>query len=321
MSASVSIILPTFNRLEFLPAAVASVLAQTFTDWELIIADDGSDSATRGYLRTLQDGERIRVLWLAHSGRPAVARNAAIHKARGTHVAFLDSDDVWLPDKLARQMASLRRNAQRHWSHTRFALTDRSGRIVQPSPRGTHAAKSGWIWESLLTGETVIALPSVVVSRAILVRLGAFDETFRMCEDNDLWLRLAARSEIDALPEALTLVRRHEQHSGDDVTAWEDRLRIFEALLREHAASPCERLIRSQCAAHAAGLARSQAISGMRMRALATLLSGAPRNWRNASWWPDAMRATMHACAPPPVATFIRRTRATGRRIAACSRS
>ncbi|HEX3843984.1 MAG TPA: glycosyltransferase [Steroidobacteraceae bacterium] len=309
MSPAVSIVLPTFNRLEFLPAAVESVRAQTFSDWELIIADDGSDGATRDYLRTLHDGERIRVLWLEHSGRPAVARNAAIRAARGAYVAFLDSDDLWLPDKLIRQMTSLQPHGHRHWSHTRFALTDGSGRIVQHSPRGAHAAKSGWIWESLLTGETVIALPTVVVSRVILEQLGGFDESFRMCEDNDLWLRLATRSEIDAVPEPLTLVRRHDQHSGDDVTAWEDRLRIFEGLLREQAGSPCESLIRSRCAAQSAGLARSQAASGMRMRALATVLSSAPRCWRKLSWWPDALRATIRACAPRPVVSFIRSRR------------
>lgn len=313
MSPAVSIVLPTFNRLDFLPAAVASVRAQSFTDWELIIADDGSDGATHDYLRTLHEEERIRVLWLEHCGRPAVARNVAIRAARAAYVAFLDSDDLWLPDKLSRQMTSLRRHDHRHWSYTRFALTDGSGRIVQQSPQGTHAARSGWIWESLLTGETVIALPSVIASRGILEQLGGFDESLRMCEDNDLWLRLAARSEIDAVRETLTLVRRHDQHSGDDVTAWEDRLRIFEALLREQAGSPYERLIRSQCAAQSAGLARSQATAGMRMRALATLLSSAPRTWRNANWWPDALRATIYACAPRPVATFIRSRRHQGR--------
>lgn len=313
MSPAVSIVLPTYNRLDFLPAAVESVRAQTFTDWELIIADDGSQGPTLDYLRSLPDGERIRVLWLKHSGRPATVRNAAIREARGTYVAFLDSDDLWLPEKLGRQIASLQANADRQWSYTRFALTDGSGTIVRSSPEGTLAAPSGWILDSLLTGETVIALPSVIVSRAVLEQLGAFDESLRMCEDNELWLRLAARSQADALRETLTLVRRHDQHTGDDVTCWEDRLRIFESLLRSQAGTPRERLVRRQCAALAAGLARSQALSGMRSQALATLLSSAPRCWRNASWWPDAVRTIIRASVPRRLVAFVRsrRQRAT----------
>src|ERR1700722_1926163 len=122
MSPAVSIILPTFDRLAFLPAAIASAFAQTFTDWELIVADDGSSADTRTYLKTLNDPPQVKVLWLSHSGKPAVVRNAALREARGEFVAFLDSDDIWLPKKLETQIASLRRHAQRKWSYTRFVL-------------------------------------------------------------------------------------------------------------------------------------------------------------------------------------------------------
>lgn len=306
MSPIVSIVMPTFNRSEFLPAALDSVRAQTFTDWELIVADDGSDDATRNYLRTLPAPPRVRVLWLPHSGRPAVARNAAIREARGEYIAFLDSDDLWLPRKLACQTASLRRHEHRCWSHTRFAIADAAGRVVEAAPGGMHAAKAGWIRDSLLRGETVIALPTVMVARADLEQLGAFDEGLRMCEDDELWFRLAARSEIDAVDEPLTLVRRHGRHGGSDVTAWEDRLRVFESLLRDEARSPYGRLLRRQRAAHAAGLARSQAANGMRMQALATLLVSAPHGLRHRSWWPNALRAAARACAPAAVVGWVR---------------
>ncbi|HYM28419.1 MAG TPA: glycosyltransferase family 2 protein, partial [Steroidobacteraceae bacterium] len=82
--------MPTFDRLQFLPPAIGSVFAQTLTDWELIIADDGSGEDTRAYLRSLTD-PRVRVLWMAHSGRPGVMLNAALRAARGEYVAFLDS--------------------------------------------------------------------------------------------------------------------------------------------------------------------------------------------------------------------------------------
>src|SRR5262245_55647877 len=99
-SPVVSIVLPAFNRLVYLRAAVASVFKQSFTDWELIIGDDGSDEDTRAYLGTLDQPPRVKVLWLAHTGNPAVVRNAALLEAKGEFVAFIDSDDEWLPDKL-----------------------------------------------------------------------------------------------------------------------------------------------------------------------------------------------------------------------------
>lgn len=310
MSPTVSIVLPTYNRLQFLPATLESVFAQTFTDWELIIADDGSDDATRAYLRTIAARPRTRVLWLAHSGgRPAVPSNVAIREARGEYVAFLDSDDLWVPDKLQRQIASLRRRAHCGWSHTRFVIVDSSGRIVNPLPAGTYPARGGWIREPLLQGEIVIAQPTVLVSRVLLEELGVFDEGLRMCYDDDLWFRLAARSEIDAVDEPLTLVRRHGSHSGSDVIAWEDRLKVFERLLREQAGEPWEAVIRSQRAAMLAGLARSQAACGRRIEALATLLSSAPQSLAYRSWWPNALHAMARACAPAPVVSLVRSRR------------
>ena len=100
MQPLVSIILPTFGRLEYLRQTVASVYRQTLRDWELIVADDGSDAETRAYLRTLEADSRVRLLWLTHTGIPAIVRNSAARSAGGEYVAFLDSDDLWAPEKL-----------------------------------------------------------------------------------------------------------------------------------------------------------------------------------------------------------------------------
>jgi glycosyltransferase involved in cell wall biosynthesis len=98
---SLSIILPTFNRVRFLGPTIDSVVAQTHTDWEMIIADDGSGAETREYLQRISD-PRVRILWLSHCGNPARVRNAAIETATGSHLAFLDSDDLWAPVELLR---------------------------------------------------------------------------------------------------------------------------------------------------------------------------------------------------------------------------
>ena len=304
MSPAVSIIVPTFDRLEYLAAAIESVFAQTYTRWELIIADDGSGAPTRTYLQSLRD-PRVKVIWLAHSGRPSVVRNAALRAAHGEYIAFLDSDDAWLPAKLEIQLGSLRRHPGRHWSYTRFALVDALGNPAPPTRSGHWPAPSGWILEKLLKEETVIALPSVVVARELLQQLGGFDEELVMCEDDELWLRLAEHSEADGVDAPLTLIRRHGRHSGTDEQAWRDRRRVFEQALRARRSDHLDALLRRLRAEMSAGLARSQARSGRHLSALATVLSSAAYSWRFPQWW----RGALAALAPSLVHSALRRFR------------
>jgi glycosyltransferase involved in cell wall biosynthesis len=294
-AALVSVIMPTFNRPQFLPAALASVRAQTYPHWELIIADDGSEDATRDYLRGLSTS-RIRIVWLEHTGRPAVARNAAARLAAGDYLAFLDSDDLWAPDKLARQVASLHRHPERAWSYTSFTLIDAAG-TAAPVQHGHQQAVAGAILEPLLTDATVVALPSVMVRRALFLQLGGFDETLTMCEDDELWYRLAAYGEADACTEPLTQVRRHRQHGGDDVTAWRDRQRVLEAFLRRGADERCAGLLRTLRAQAAAGLACSQVRAGRSRAGWLTLAASAAYGWRYRLWWHGALRCARSSLA------------------------
>ena len=133
----VSIVVPTFDRLEYVRPALDSVFAQTFSDWDLIIADDGSGEDLHAYLRDLGSRPRVKVVWLPHRGIPAAVRNAAVREATGTHVAFLDSDDLWAPRKLERQIALLTARPECGWSYTAFRQVDRQG---APSPKSAPAA-------------------------------------------------------------------------------------------------------------------------------------------------------------------------------------
>jgi glycosyltransferase involved in cell wall biosynthesis len=302
---TISIVLPTYNRQEFLPSAIESVFSQTLTDWELIIADDGSEADTRAYLRGLEDPPRVQVLYLPHTGRPAAVRNVALSKAHGEYVAFLDSDDIWSPLKLETQISSLRHHPTRKWSYTRFGLVDAAGNPTGSTHPSGGPAPAGWILEKLLRGETVIALPSVVVVRQLLEQLGPFDEQLLMCEDDELYFRLAAESEIDAIDETLTLIRRHGQHFGDDVTAWRDRRRVFEKMLSTGGGGRFGAVLRRLRAEMAAGLANSQVSSGKRLSAVGTLVSSAKYSWPYREWWRSAARTL----APPAVRSFVRRQR------------
>ena len=303
MTPAVSIVLATFNRLELLRSSVDSVLNQTFRDWELIIADDGSDAPTRQFLKSLESPGRVRVLWLSHCGRPAVVRNAALHEARGEYVAFQDSDDLWLPGKLETQVASLQRNPERAWSHTKYQLVDESGAPTAWTRRtGGWPTPGGWILDQLIRGDTVIALPSVVASRRLLEQAGGFDERLIRTEDYELWLRLARRSAIDAIDEPLTRVRRHAQHfSAKPIEAFQAARYVIEQQLRSADIEHLRSVLLRQRAEVIVGLAKSRAAAGDHRDALATLLSNARYFWRYPQWWPGALSAMALALTPRPV--------------------
>src|SRR3982751_6274244 len=220
----VSVVVPTFDRLEYVRPALESVFAQTWTDWDLIIADDGSGDDLRAYLQDLESRPRVQVVWLPHSGIPAAVRNAAIHEATGTHVAFLDSDDLWAPRKLERQLALLKARPECGWSYTAFQQVDREG--VPPADERTRrfVPHEGDIFEHLVAHTAELRTPSVMVARPLLVDVGGFDEAMRSGEDYDLWLRLALRSPVALLDEPLVDVRRHDRnHSRDWAIAFDGR--------------------------------------------------------------------------------------------------
>lgn len=207
---TVSIVLPTYNRLPLLQKAVASVLAQTFRAWELIIVDDGSEDGTADWVRTLTD-PRIRLLESEHCGLPARLRNQAIRPAHGAYIAFLDSDDRWQPDKLSTQLEALTADPHARWSYTAHTLIDATGRTLDLNRAKPWTPISGWITEHLLVHDAIVSLPTVLAERALLDEAGGFNESLAYCEDYDLWLRLAERARVLAVPAPLTCIRIHEE--------------------------------------------------------------------------------------------------------------
>jgi glycosyltransferase involved in cell wall biosynthesis len=312
-SPEVSIVLPTFNRLQYLRPAIDSIFAQTFTDWELIVADDGSEGETAAYLAALADPPRVKVLRLPHTGNPGAVRNAAWRAALGEYIAFLDSDDVWLPQKLALQIASLRSHPQRGWSHTAFTVIDDSGNLLTGTRARWWPAAEGWILDRLIKMETVIAIPSVVVRRQLLEQVGGFDLEQRMCEDYDLWLRLAALSEIDGVRETLLLVRSHREHFHKDPIVFEDRGRALAKMLSAGTDPSLHSVLRRERAKVAAGLARSHALCGGRLAALRTLMKSSQYSWGYPEWWLGGAEAAARALAPASILRIARFLRRRGR--------
>src|SRR5579862_8362060 len=163
-SALVSVILPTFNRLRYLRPTVESLYAQTFPDWELIVADDGSESETREYLQCLAKRPRVTVVWLAHSGRPSMVRNAALRRAAGEYVAFLDSDDLWAPRKLERQIETLHARADCRWTYTGFLRVDQCGNPLPEEKTRHWMPYEGDIFDHVVTCRASIRTPSVLAA-------------------------------------------------------------------------------------------------------------------------------------------------------------
>jgi glycosyltransferase involved in cell wall biosynthesis len=206
--ASVSIILPTYDRLPLLREAIASVFAQTRSDWQLVVVDDGSRDGTADYLAALGD-PRVAVVTVAHCGSPARLRNLGMAQGTAPLVAFLDSDDVWLPSKLERQLEALAAHPACGWSYTAPTLIDGAGAPLPAAAHPLWRAFSGQIVPELLTHDARIACPTVIARRELVGAAGGFDEAMAFSEDYDLWLRFARRSAVWAVAEPLTEVRIH----------------------------------------------------------------------------------------------------------------
>ena len=201
----ISVIIATYNRAAMLLEAVQSVRQQSFHSWELIVVDDGSTDNTLPLLGQLEE-PRLRILRAAHSGNPARVRNLGLANAFGRYVAFLDDDDLWRPEKLARQLTMMTRG-DRRWSYTGFVRVDPSGQPVWATP--PESICSGAILESLLEVRAAVALPTVLAERSLINDAGRFNEAMRTREDYALWLELAERADVAAHPERLTIVRDH----------------------------------------------------------------------------------------------------------------
>ena len=267
----VSIVLPTHDRLDFLREAVASVLAQTLADWELIVVDDGSTDGSVAWLDSLGD-PRIVVVTEPHSGNPAALRNLGVANAHSPWIAFLDSDDVWAPQKLELQLARLAANPTSRWSCTGVSFIDDQGQPIPQQGGKPYRAQSGWILERLLTFSAAATTPTLMIHRSLFDEAGGFDERVLLREDYDLELRLAVRSEIHALPESLTFVRHHEGRTSSR-TRVADLYRWNAIVFRKFARSAKNRRLRDigrrQCALQLMQHARSLSRAGEHLSAFA----------------------------------------------------
>jgi glycosyltransferase involved in cell wall biosynthesis len=257
--------------------------------------DDGSSQPTRDLLRAAQDRGRTRVIWLEHRGNPSAARNAGIRNARGDYIAFIDSDDLWQPRKLERQLEELARCPHCRWCYTAFTRVDSSGTVLPEEATRAWVPWREQVFLALIDGGASVRTPSVLAERSLLIDAGGFDESLRSCEDYDLWMRLAQMSSVALVDEPLVRVRLNDgSHSNRSAQLFFDRDR---SLAKIAAGAPREaqgslrraRALNSLSAAeriareHGAAAAARHLAASMRFA------------WRQPRWWAHGGRLLLRA--------------------------
>jgi glycosyltransferase involved in cell wall biosynthesis len=239
---SVSVVIPAYNAQATLARALESVLAQTRPADEIIVVDDASTDGTAA-LATSYAGHRVILLSRPECRGAAAARNAGIRAANGTWIAFLDADDEWLPGKLERQAAAV--SAAREASFVFCASEEFSpgGRSLGDTFRGDPVTTGSEAWKALLACNFV-QTSTVVARRALLLQLGGFDETLKVAEDQDMWIRLALAGPPAYVPESV--VRVHVQ--PESLSSWRlaDQYAYTLPMIERHLAALGSRLNRSQ---------------------------------------------------------------------------
>jgi glycosyltransferase involved in cell wall biosynthesis len=248
----ITVVIPTYNRLTLVRQAIASVVAQTYTNWELIVADDGSDDGSSEAIISINDA-RIRVIEMSHTGNIALLRNRGVHTGSGEWLAFLDSDDIWIPRKLELQLQCLLQEEKR-WGYGRFELMNAEMRAI-PNKAGTYRPISGWIAKEVLTTEASVNIGTLMLERTLFDEVGGFntDPELLYREDYELVIRLALQSEALAIPDLLTRVREHEGRSTNAFEYGNDRMAaVYAHFIRSHPGKGLSKIARRRMASELA---------------------------------------------------------------------
>lgn len=209
--AKISIIAATYNRSKMLQEAIKSVLDQTYRNFELIIVDDGSTDDTYEVVKSF-NSRKIKYIYSDHLGR-SVARNKALSVARGKYIAFLDDDDLFLPDKLKKQFEYMEKN-DLDMTYTSAFVIYENGDL---SPWRHKATQSGHLYSKIAFYKPLtIILPTVMLKRQVVEKVGNFDENMDRFEDTDYWRRVSKFYEIYAISEPLSKVRIHRRNQLEE---------------------------------------------------------------------------------------------------------
>lgn len=215
----VSVVIPVYNGAATIERTIASVYAQTFGDFELIVIDDGSTDDTAARVAASADA-RLKLHRYANAGL-AESRNRGVARARGELIAFLDADDLWTSDKLEAQVAAL---AAAPRAALAYSLTDSIDAQDRFLARGSHIVENGQVYEKLVLRNVLDNGSTPLIRAATLRAAGPFDVTIPATADWDMWMRLALRDEIVCVPKVQVLYRVHDGAMSSNVRVLEEQM-------------------------------------------------------------------------------------------------
>jgi glycosyltransferase involved in cell wall biosynthesis len=246
----ISVILPTFNRSQYLPLALDSIFGQSFRDFEVIVVDDGSTDDTRQVVSKY--ATQVEYIYQENQGRGA-ARNMGVEHARGEYIAFLDSDDLWHPDHLERLMAFFGKNSDSVFVHGPVDVIGEGGLKDLESTQKMmilfeKAKQRGYSYKNLL-GSCLIFTSATLVKKSLFAMVGPFDRALRILEDLDWYLRVAQRYRIgylDGPPVASYRLHKGNAFRAGDQEVLDTYVCIFSRHLEEIPGFPRDRIAMSQ---------------------------------------------------------------------------
>ncbi len=231
-SPKVSVIIPAYNAMTYLPVTIDNLVRQTFTNFEVLIVNDGSSDDIVEWFSSLSD-RRLRLISQANRGI-SQARNLGIIEAKGEYVAFLAANDLWHPSKLQKQVFCLDRYPHISLVHSWLVLIDRVGKSTGQVLKYN---LSGWVEPQLLE-RNQIGSPSVMIRRRCFDSVGLFDPKLRTIEDWDMWIRMSRRYQFMAIAEPLTYYRQYADRMSKNWLVAETN--FHRTIEKAYAAAPAE---------------------------------------------------------------------------------
>lgn len=218
MQPLVSVIIPAYNSEKYIVGAISSILAQTYKNLEIIIVDDGSTDSTARVVKDKINAKRypLSAKYIHQkNGGPSAARNRGIRESKGEYIAFLDSDDIWLPEKIERQVNYCIDNSQCGLIYTGYDTCDENGIIVSKFIKKEVSKKE--ILKNLYLKNVISTASTVMVRRECFDRVGYFDEALKVAEDWDMWIRILNLYDFYYINESLaryTIRKESQSYNG-----------------------------------------------------------------------------------------------------------
>lgn len=222
----ISVVIPTYNREKYICECVKSAIQQTYNgDYDVIVVDDGSIDSTPKILSAFKG--KIIYKKINNSGRPAVPRNVGVNIAKGEYVAFLDSDDIWMPNKLEAQVRDIQ-ESKSILSYSNAEIIDSSGNSTGSLVLSNDQGHSGAIFQYLLK-DNIVSTLTVLASKKYILDAGGFDEApvNKVWEDYDLWLRMSLMGNFSYISKPLAKYRRHDSNISQETRVNDLQKKIY----------------------------------------------------------------------------------------------